>query len=246
MNSANVRVRCAIFLGVIMVSSCTTRNTPTSATGIRLEIEGAGAALSTLPEIQAELNRIGVGVWPLRLDDAPDDIRRLLGQANLTDEETARLRDHFLLSRERLLEIIAASGRTPTVPGGGALETTVANQRYSYPQLWVVQSGEDYTRFDRFHINVAEDGTGVDEVLQMVSGQGVIVRVRQPDGTAQSLRLDCLNDSDCWMVSYNAGLPHIGSLSSATPGTKLVVQAIGPMEWALRYVDDEDQAVRLR
>jgi hypothetical protein len=239
MGSANTLVRSAILIGVVIMGSCTMRNTPTMATGIRLEIEGARAPLSTLPEIQAELNRIGVGVWPLRLDDAPDDILRLLSQANLTDDETARLRDHFLLSRERLLEIIAASGRTPNVPGGGALETTVANQGYSYPQLWVVRAGEDYTRFDRFHVNVADNGTGVDEVLQMVSGQGVVVHARQPDGSAQTLRLDCPNDSVCWMVSYNAGLPHIGSLSGATPGTKLVVQAIGPMEWTLRYVDDE-------
>lgn len=239
MGSANARFGLAILIGAILVGSCTMGETPTASTGIQLEIEGAGVSLSTLPEIQAELKRIGVGVWPLRLDDVPDDIGRLLGQTSLTDVETARLRDHFLLSRERLLEIIVASGRTPNVPGGGALETTVLNQGYSYPQLWVVRGGEDYTRFDRFHVNVSDDGTGVDEVLQMVSGEGVVVRVRQPDGTVHNLRLDCPNDSVCWMFSYDAGQSHIGSLSSATPGTKLVVQAFGPTEWALRYVDEE-------
>ncbi|MDH3420296.1 MAG: hypothetical protein OEM78_12565 [Gammaproteobacteria bacterium] len=219
------------------MSACTTREAPSTPTGLRLEIEGTGVSWTALEEVQAELRQIGVGVWPLRLDEAPDDIRQLLSQSSLTDEETARIRDHFLLPRERLLEIIAASGRAPNVAGGGALETAVANQDYGYPQLWVVQGDVDYTRFDRFHVNTAEDGTGVDEVLQMLSGEGVIVRVRQPDGTIYNLRVDCSSDEACWMFSYDAGQHHIGSLSSATPGTKLVVQAFGPREWSLRYVE---------
>ena len=36
---------------------------------------------------------------------------------------------------------------------------------YSYPNVWVVQEGIDYSRFDRFHVNAADDGTGVHEVL---------------------------------------------------------------------------------
>jgi hypothetical protein len=170
------------------------------ATGIRLEIEGDRAALTTLPEIQAALPRLGIGAWPLRLDDVPDDVRHLLGQMTLTDTETARLRDYFLLSRERLLEIIAASGRSPIVPEGGELETTVTNEGYSYPQLWVVQGGPDYTRVDRFHVNVAQDGTGVDEVIQVVSGHGVVIHARTSDGRAQSLHLACPHDSAGWLA----------------------------------------------
>jgi hypothetical protein len=207
-------------------------------TGIRLEFEGGRTALTSLPDIQAALQRTGIGVWPLPLDSAPADVQRLLGRTTLTDDETVRLRAYFLMSRERLLEVIAASGRSPNVLSGGELETTVTNEGYSYPQLWVVQSGTDYTRFDRFHVNVAEDGTGVDEVLQVVSGHGVIVRVRTSDGNSQSLHLACPNDRTGWLVSYDGGQPHIGSLSSAEPGTKVVVQAIGPKAWKLSYVDD--------
>ena len=237
MKSADTRSALAVVIGVVLTGACTMDDTPTGSAGIELRIEGTGESWDTLSEIQTELRRIGVGVWPLRLDDVPDDVGRLLGEADLTPAETQRLRDHFLLPRERLLELVAASGREPNVAGGGALETTVSNQGYSYPQLWVVQGDEDYTRFDRFHVNVSDDGIGVDEVLQMVSGEGVVVRVRQPDGTIHNLRLECLNERACWMFSYDAGQSHIGSLSSATPGTKLVVQAFGPREWALRYVE---------
>jgi len=120
------------------------------------------------------------------------------------------------------------SGRTPNVPGGGALETYVSNVGYSYPQLWLVLRGDDYTRFDRFHVNVAKDGTGGDEVMQVVSEKGVIVRVRNQDGMVHSLMLDTLGSRLGWMVSYNGGGAHIGSLSSATPGTEVVMQVIGP------------------
>ena len=232
--------RVAILIVVTSMTACTTQDTPDMATGIRLEIEGTDVSWSTVAEIQEELRQIGIGVWPLPLDGVPADIRPMLRQDSLTEAETARIRDHFLLPRERLLELIADSGRTPNVPGGGALVTSVANQGYGYPQLWVVQGDVDYTRFDRFHVNVSDAGVGVDEVLQMVSGEGVIVRAEQPDGRVYNLRLDCPSDEACWMFCYDAGRSHIGSLSSATPGTKLVVQAIGPPEWSLRYTDIDD------
>jgi hypothetical protein len=40
----------------------------------------------------------------------------------------------------------------------------VENQGYSYPQLYVVEAGSDYRRFDRLHTNTADDGIGVDEI----------------------------------------------------------------------------------
>lgn len=232
-----MRAGVAVLISICSMTACTAEDPADAPTGLRLEIEGAGTSWTAVDEVQTELRQIGIGVWPLQLSEAPEDVRRLLTQDDLTDEETARLRDHFLLSREQLLELVADSGRTPNVPGGGALETNVANQAYGYPQLWVVQGDVDYTRFDVLHVNTSDDGVGVDEVLQMVSGEGVIVRTRLSNGTIYNLRLDCLSDDACWVFSYDAGRDHVGSLSSATPGTKLVVQAFGPREWSLRYTE---------
>jgi len=221
-------------IALLTLVGCTSNE---SMTGIELTIEPDGTRATEYAQIAATLRTIGVGVWPLALVDVPNDIRSLLDQDGLSQAETEKLRDHFLLDRARLLELVADSGRRPNVPNGGALETTVANQDYGYPQLWVVRDNVDYTRFDRFHVNVADDGTGVDEVLQMLSGEGVVVRSEQPDGTIYNLRLGCSPDA-CWIFSYDAGSSHIGSLSSATPGTKLVVQAFGPPVWSLRYTDE--------
>jgi hypothetical protein len=121
-------------------------------------------------EINAVLAEIGSGAWPLDLSGTPDNIQRLLRQPALTETEAEQVRTNFLLPRERLLEIIAAAGRQPNVPGGGELTTSVSNYGYSYPQLWIVQGDENFSRFDRFHVNVSEDGIGTDEVAQLLWG----------------------------------------------------------------------------
>lgn len=207
-------------------------------TGLRCEVSGSPAAVTGLADVNRELAVVGSRVWPLDLRSAPADVRRLLAKPTLEAVETTRLMEHFLLSRERLLEIIAAAGRAPNVPGGGALSTHVDSHGYSYPQLWLVQDGIDYTRFDRFHVNTADDGTGVDEVMQVLSGAGIAIRHRLPDGKVLALHVDCPGADAGWLVTYDGGHPHIGSLSSARPGTKALVQAIGPPRWSVRYTPD--------
>ncbi len=208
------------------------------ASGIRLEFSDGQPALigiEHIDAINAALSTVGAGVWPLDFSAAPPTIRALIAQPDLSDTEITHLLDHFLLPRERLMETLAAAGRDPNVAGGGALETGVANQDYGYPQLWTVRADTDYTRFDRFHINVSDDRVGVDEVLQMLSGNGVVVHLQTPNGDVLTLRLDCLGRAQGWRITYDGGRPHIGSLSSAAPGTKLVVQAFGPPVWSLSY-----------
>ena len=96
----------------------------------------------------------------------------------------------------------------------------------------------DFSRFDRFHVNTADDGTGVDEILQMVSGRGFVSRHLLINGEVLTLHLGCNRDDAGWLLTYDGGLPHIGSLTRAEPGTKLMVQVIGPAQWQMRYLDD--------
>jgi hypothetical protein len=149
--------------------------------------------------------------------------------------ESERIKTHFLLSRQRLLEIISDAGRMPQVPGGGELTTVVSPHNYSYPQLYVVQDGIEYSRFDRFHVNIADDGSGVDEIMQLLSGSGVRLFQQAPGGGVLTLHLGCANDEIGWLLTYNGAHPHIGSLSAAAPGTKVLMQVIGPAHWVMRY-----------
>ena len=87
-------------------------------------------------------------------------------------------------------------------------------------------------------MTTADDGRGVDEVMQVLSGAGVAIRHRLADGRVLTLHVDCPGDGAGWLVTYDGGRSHIGSISGATPGTKVLVQAIGPPRWAVRYTDD--------
>jgi hypothetical protein len=139
-------------------------------------------------------------------------------------------------ARDRLLEIIGKSGRSPQVPGGGAMETWVTNHDYRYPQLYQVVEGIDYGRFDRLHVNVSTEGVGVDEVFQMLSGSGLIIRQRLDGGEMMTLRLDAAPGRG-WVGTYSGTRPHVGNVSSASPGSKLLVQVFGASRWIMRYVD---------
>ncbi len=202
--------------------------------GLALELAD-GTQLVELSEINDALQSLGARCEPLDLSDQPEEVKSGLRHNDISDTDRQSLVEHFLLSREDLLAILSNANRSPAVPGGGALTTFVTPHNYSYPAMWVVQGGEDYSRFDRFHVNVAEDGTPVDEVIQLVSGAGFSVLLQQQDGSALTLWVSCSDPNSGWIVTYNGGHPHQGRLSTATAGTKALVQVIGPERFEMRY-----------
>ena len=211
----------------------------TTEEGIRLEFSDHRQSLTDVAEVNAVLAEIGSGVWSLDLSGSPDDIQRLLRKPALTETEAEQVRTHFLLPRERLLEIITAAGRQPNVPGGGELNTWVSTHNIAYPHLWLKQGVEDFSRFERFHINVSKDGIAVDEVAQMLWGSGLVIRHHLPSGVILTLRVDCPRELSGWLVTHDGGKPHIGTFSEGSPGTKCLVQVIGPAQWAMRYEDEQ-------
>jgi hypothetical protein len=209
-----------------------------SVHGLSLQFSDRRVVPDTLEGINDELRTIGAGVWPLDLSDRPRDIRALLAKPLLDGAEAERVTTHFLLPRDRLLQIVALAGRTAAVAGGGALATFVANQGYSYPRLYQVQKGDDYSRFDRFQVNSGTDGVGVDEVFQLLSGDGFVIRQRLDGEDILTLRLGCPDERRGWLGTYSGVRPHVGSISSATVGSKLLVQVFGAPEWTLTYTDE--------
>jgi len=208
----------------------------TSPDGIRLEFAGGRPPVTDLTHINETLHPVGFRAWPLDMSGVPDKIRQLLAQPALDDAQATPVKQHFLLPRERLLEIIRDAGRTPQVSGGGELSTFDTGNSVTYPQLFVIGPGTDYTRFDRFHVNATDDGSGLDEVMQVLSGGGIRVLQHLPDGEQFTVSIDTA-DEHGWIVTYDGGRPHIGSFSYAQPGTKILMQAIGPPRWHVTYVD---------
>ena len=106
----------------------------------------------------------------------------------------------------------------------------------TYPQLFVIAVGVDYTRFDHFHFNATTGGAGLDEVMQVLSGGGIEVRQHLPDDGEFTVTIGCPAPDAGWIVTYDGGRPHIGSFTNARPGTKVLVQAIGPPQWEVTDV----------
>jgi hypothetical protein len=210
----------------------------TGASGLLLAFSDGRVAATGLDAVNSGLAPYGARIWPLDLTGAPTDLPQLLAQPSLTKAEADRVTAHFLLPRARLLQLIAEAGRIPHIPGGGSMTPFVENHGYAYPQLYLAEAGADYARFDRFHINTADDGTGVDEIGQLLHGGGIRILQRRPGLGTVSLDLFCPSAECGWIVTYDGGASHIGSLSRASPGTKFLMQVIGPERWTMRYDDD--------
>jgi hypothetical protein len=205
---------------------------------LRLTLPGLGAPLTSHADINGALSEVGARLWPLDFGYAPGEVQRLLRKPGLSRAEAERVRTHFLLSRDRLLEIVTAAGRTPHVADGGALATVDTTHDVPYPELYQVEAGADYSRFDRFHANLAADGTAVDEFMQVLSGAGVRVLQRLPRGGDLVLDLGCPDPVSGWLLTYDGGVPHIGSFTGCAPGSKILMQIIGPPRWIMRYEDE--------
>jgi hypothetical protein len=210
-------------------------------TGIRLEFSNGRPTITDVADINRLLATYGSRIWPLDLRGVPEPVRQLLHQPTLNAAESTQVREHFLLSRERLLEIIRQAGRTPQVPGGGNMSTLDSTHDILYPQLYIAEPGVDYSRFDRFHVNVSGDGTGVDEVAQLLTGGGLRVLQQLPDQGVVTLNIDCIGDETGWIVTYDGAIPHVGSISTGQPGMKILVQVIGPAQWEMKYIDQTQE-----
>jgi len=177
---------------------------------------------------------VGSAIWPLETANAPEDIRALLEAPRLDQDESQRVMDHFLLPREQLLELVVAAGRTPGTKGGGFLSTTDKTHGVVYPQLYQVLERIDYSRFDRFHANRSLTQTGVDEIMHLLHGRGVVLHQKIPDQGVFKLEIDCPAGQG-WTLTYDGDLPHIGSISDASLGAKILMQIFGPAEWEMLY-----------
>jgi hypothetical protein len=67
--------------------------------------------------------------------------------------------------------------------------------------------------------------------MQVLSGGGVRLLQHLPDQGLITLEIDCLEEKSGWIVTYDGAYPHIGSISGARDGTKVLMQAIGPARW---------------
>ncbi len=205
--------------------------------GATLAYSNTNQVFSRFEEIQKHLHTYHLGLEPLCLKHLPVTLKSLLASDTLSVVEMDRLKKELCLSREMLVKQIKAAHREPNVEGGGALITKSLPSGMEYPVFFVIEKDVDYSQYDKFHINKSQQNVAVDEVLQMLCGKGYVLHARLPNHEVLTLTLDCLEEDTGWILTFSGHLEHIGSVSHALPGSKFLVQSIGPEQWKMHYAE---------
>ena len=158
---------------------------------------------------------------------------------SLNSDETTELISIFSMDREDLLEQIDKTGRIPAVPQGGFL-TTSEDGIPPYPKMYDMKAMTPETivylqeKFGKLHVNSADNGMGIDEVMTIVSGGQWTWFFVLPDSTVGKLTLGSVPiDGQVWRISYPGLIPHGGFLD-AEYGL-VVAYAHGPENFVMRY-----------
>ena len=209
----------------------------TLGTGIHLSSDRGRPETTSVQEVNKLLLPLGAKVWTHDLSGLPESLVDFLQTTDPSPQQIEEAKPGFLFSRERLLEIIESSGRSPHVEGGGELVTVDETHGLTYPQLYVAKEDIDYSRFDRLHINVSSEGVAVNDITQLLCGSGLVLKFQTSEGEVLTVSLSCPAPLSGWLMAVDCATPFIGSFSHAVPGTKAVSQVIGPAKWQMKYVE---------
>lgn len=216
---------------------------------LKLEYTDGRRATIGVEDVNTVLRSVGVRVSTIAIPAQALPVLEASRSRAITAEEEAQLISDFALSREDLLAEIAAAGREPTVENGGSLTTSEPGVA-PYPKVYDMNKMDAATRvwvhkkFGPLHINHAEDGTGIDEVMTIVSGGPWVWFFELPDDVIGKLTLGHVGpEGEAWRISYPGIRPHGGFLD---PEYGLVVAyAHGPEQFEIHFDADNIAGSRL-
>ncbi|NQZ91509.1 MAG: hypothetical protein HRT97_04100 [Moritella sp.] len=190
-------------------------------------------------KVNAVLRTVGVHVSTLPLPEEATPLLEASKTRALTAEEGAQLITHFSLDRGQLLDIVSEAGRKPEMHRGGFLSISEEGVA-PYPKVYDMNAMSPEVeaflqeKFGKLHINMADSGAGIDEVMTIVSGGPWTWFFLLPDNIIGKLTLGHVSiDGHAWRISYPGMVPHGGFLD---PEYGLVVAyAHGPKKFVMRY-----------
>lgn len=184
------------------------------------------------------LNTVGVNVTT---HEIPQHIKGVLAQAQqrpLTEAEKNQVMEAFKLSRDDLIRYTRLAGRTLAVEGGGNLNPTEGGN--GYPYIFDAATLNDEARktvlekYGRLHVNSADDGTDLDEVMTVVSGGTFRWAFTLKDGSVARLDVAPISPNDkAVRVAYHGLGMHAGIID-AQKGL-LIGYGFGPDRFTIRY-----------
>ncbi|WP_319480215.1 hypothetical protein [uncultured Draconibacterium sp.] len=219
---------------------------PANKENIKLSFSDGRDDATGLADINAVLQSVGVRVSTVELPEKAKPILETSKTRALNEEEAKNLIAAFHLDRAALLNQIEKAGREPAVENGGAL-TTGEDNMAPYPKVYDMKAlSAEVTvflqdKFGKLHVNSADDGLGIDEVMTIVSGGPWTWFFVLPDNVVGKLTLGHVKiDGLGWRISYPGLGPH-GGFFDAKYGL-VVAFAHGPEKFVMRY---EDPGVKL-
>lgn len=212
---------------------------------VSVQFSDGRPAVTGVEAVNNALNPIGVNVVTVDIPEAARPLLEASHRRALTKAEHRALISAFNLSQGELLEQARLAGREPAVQGGGvATEETGVGP---YPKVYDLMALDERTRsavlgkYGRMHVNSAEDGTDIDEVMTVVSGGPFRWGFTLKDGSIARFQIDKVGLQDkAVRISYHGLGMHAG-LMDAKQGL-LVAFAHGPRAFTMRYQADVPHA----
>jgi hypothetical protein len=216
---------------------------------LKLSYSDGRAATTGLENVNVMLRQVGVRVSEIPLPKSALPILKTSHSRAINPEEIQELLSIFSLHRGELLDQIDKAGRLPAANRGGFLSTSEVGIA-PYPKVYDMKAlTPEVTaylqeKFGKLHVNSANDGTGIDEVMSIVSGGPWTWFFLLPNDVIGKLTLGYVGlDGPGWRISYPGLVPHGGYLD---PEFGLVVAyAHGPKNFVMRYEDPSVEGAEL-
>ncbi|VWC54664.1 hypothetical protein BLA18110_00122 [Burkholderia lata] len=196
-------------------------------------------------KVNVALKDIGVHVMTI---DAPKSAHSILAasyERALSEREKQDLIHEFKLTTPELLEQVRLASRTPAVAGGGVM--TEETGTGPYPKVYDMKALDNAThkavleKYGRMHVNSADDGTDIDEVMTVVSGGPFRWAFTLKDGSIARFQVEKVNLGEkAVRVSYHGLGMHAG-IMDARQGL-IVAYGHGPKAFTMRYQADVPHA----
>ena len=226
-----------ILLGIFLTSTAWGQDS-----GLRLSYSDRRPDTVGVKEVNAVLRTVGVRVSTVALPKEAAPILKTSHSRALNAEETKQLLSIFSLNRRQLLDEIAKAGRKPAMPPeyrGGYLSISEEGVP-PYPKVYDLKALTPEVsvflqkKFGKLHVNSADSGLGIDEVMTIVQGGPWTWFFVLEDDVVGKLTLGHVGlVGTGWRISYPGLGPHGGFLD-AEYGL-VVAYAHGPKKFVMRY-----------
>ena len=206
---------------------------------VKLQFSDGRANVAGVESVNAVLRPIGVRASTVAIPEQTKPILRASKTRQTNEAEQKQLIAAFSLNRASLLEQIRLAGRIPEMNRGGYLGTAEGDAA-PYPKVYDMKAMTPdmqtwaLNRYGRLHVNSSDNGSGIDEVMTVVSGGPFTWMFVLPDGVLARLTVQRIAENGpALRLSYPGMGTHAGYMDP-TDGL-IVAFAHGPERFTIRF-----------